>query len=298
MPTDGQEWEARSRAFALLGRLVADGPRGLRPALQATGLTGFPEDDDAADADHHRWTRHEILPWESVHLTADRLLGGPRSEAAAAFAVGLPLARSEPDHLGRELAIVGWYCGAIADAARDRRPEEAERVGRRLESFLSDHLAAWVGFPAHAAAGVAGWGAALSLAEELVADLLAERGIRARLPDPSARDPLGPAAGLRDVADWLATPLETGVAWTHAALRDAGAGAGVPIGFGTRTDELESLLRNAAELDRLPAALARIDVELDRWERAWGGSAWRERVAGARATLSRLGEARAPRGTP
>lgn len=284
---DTAGWEARSRAYGLLARLVLRGPHAVGPALETVGLEGFPREADAAAADHHRWLTREVLPWESVYLTPDRLLGGPRSDPLVTLAATLPLIPAEPDHLGRELEIASLLCGALADAHADDRPSEVTRVSGRLTAFLTGHLAGWIDFPARAAAQVPGWGEALGLA----ADLVHEHGVTPSLPPPPA-DPL--SGGLRDIADWLATPLATGVAWTHVALAEAGAAANLPIGFGSRTDQLESLLRNAADHGRLGDALGAIDAHLGRWEAEWGASPWAPRTRAARGVLSRLAAARPP----
>jgi hypothetical protein len=289
---EAARWEARSRGYALLARLVLRGPGAVAPQLAASGIDGFAADPDQAAADHHRWLAREILPWESVYLTPDRLLGGPRIEPLVRLADALPLMPAEPDHLGRELEIAGLLCGALSDAHRDRERSEVSRVSGRLTAFLTSHLAAWVGFPAIAAASVPGWGDALALA----ADLVREHDVTPVLP-PHEREPLAASDGLRDVADWLATPLATGVAWTHAALGAVGERAGLPIGFGTRTDQLESLLRNAVDHGRVAAAAHALDSEVARWESAWGASPWAERTQAARSVLSRLAAAPPPRAT-
>lgn len=291
---DATVWEARSRGYGLLARLITRGPGAVGPSLAAAGLGGFDPDPEQAAADHHRWLSREFLPWESVYLTEDRLLGGERADLLAGAAAGLPLAPADPDHLGRELEIAAWLTGAIGDAHADRQFAEVDRVSARLASFLASHLGAWVGFPALALAGVPGWGPALQVAAELVAS----HGVTPLLPPTPARDPLDPRAGLRDVADWLATPLATGVAWTHAALQALGTETRIPTGFGTRTDQLESLLRNAADHRRVGDAAVAIDRELVRWEQAWGSSPWAVRVRHAREVVSRLGAAPAPRAIP
>lgn len=267
-------WEARARGVVLFAGWVADGADERAADL---GFGGFDPDPDRAAADRHRWLAHELLPYESVFLGAERLLGGERSErvrARYAEAGFRPRSDLDPDHLAQELAFAGFLCGAIGDATRDGLPDVAARIGRMLDGFLAEHLGAWLPLAAFAVRDAPGWGPVLTAADELVASFAPPL----RIPAAPDVDPLSERAGLRDVGDWLATPLSTGIFWTRAALDDVGRRIGLARGFGTRSETLEALLRNAADHRKLPIVAGALAAEADRWAERHAGTPWEERA--------------------
>ncbi len=277
-------WEARARAAALFATWIADGVDARAADL---GFGGFDADPDRADAARHRWLAHELLPYESVHLGPERLLGGERAALVTArYAEAGFRARADldADHLAQELAFVGFLCGAIGDAERDGLPDVAARIRRLLDPFLAEHLGAWLPLAAFAVRDAPGWGPVLTAADDLIASFAPPL----RIPAAPDVDPLASRAGLRDVGDWLATPLSTGIFWTRAALDDIGRRIGLARGFGSRAETLEALLRNAADHRKLAIVAGALAVEADRWAARHAGTPWEERARRAAAVCRTL----------
>jgi hypothetical protein len=262
----------------MFARLAGSGPGPIAPELEAAGLAaGFATDPDEAAADHQRWLAFEVLPWESVFLTEERLLGGDRASAIAR-----ETGSSDADHLAGALDHLALLCGAIADALEDEK--NTSPLEERLDRFAAEHVGAWLPMLGRALDGAPGYGAAFALASEL----LASHTPPPRLPAAPTRDPL--TGDLRAIADWLATPLATGVWWTQAEITGLGDELRLPIGFGTRTDRLEALLRNAADHRRASETVLAVLVRVRAWDSHWRErrSPWEERTRRAADLLERV----------
>jgi hypothetical protein len=106
--------------------------------------------------------------------------------------------------------------------------------------------------------------------------------------------------GLRDVAQLLATPARGGLALTKDSIGRIATDLALPVGFAERSQMLVNAFRAAAELDRLPALLAALGAEVDRWdgryaawEREYPASQpiwreWREKLASLRTLLAEM----------
>ena len=272
---------ARERAYVLFGRLIRYGiSADLEPAA------GAALGDVAVEpGEHHDLFGFEAPPYESFVLSPDRLLGGEISgEVARTYAAGgfsPDVADVAPDHLGVELAYLGWLCGARGDALRDG--VEAEALLGLQRSFLEEHLLRWL--PAYAASlgGNRTYVRTVRLAAELVIEHARSLGASPSfaLPEP----PDVEREGLRDIAELLCTPCFAGGVLTRGTIRALGD---LPRGFGERPHELKTLLLSAARFGQLDEVLAALDAELVRWTDGLRGPVgpWRDRIARTRSLLT------------
>jgi len=286
-----QQHVARERAAVLLGGLVRHGVRELAVVRAVPPLAEvLPEGVtlEGLAAVHHRVFSLEAPPVESFWLSPDRLLGGDKSAAvAAAYRLGgfAPrVADVTPDHLGMQLAYVGWLAGARAHAVEDGRADEDARIAVLEQEFVDQHLLRWL--PALAAA-VRGldpfFERVLELALALVEGVAGERTAWDLPPVPD----LGTAeTSVRDIARVLCTPAHAGGLLTRTALARLGRADSLPAGFGDREQTLANLVRSAARFEALDALLGRLDDELGRLGEA--GGPWADRCAETRATLARM----------
>lgn len=294
---------ARSHLYALLGALIADGPRPdvvhrarALPAL-AEAVAGDP---DLLAAAHHHSLMFELSPHESVFRGEDGLLGGAIAAALrAAYArTGFAMGRTdlEPDHLGLELSFLAHLAGLEAEA---RDATGRARAQRAQAAFLDTHLLTWL--PAAAVVTTGPFATIVTLATELAAshrDTFEAPRSAPALPD-LALDLEAPDTGLRHIARWLLQPGRSGWVATNAAVSRIAMRAGVPAGFGARAERMASALFAAADRDLLPTLLETIAEEIatqsDALERlgeqltlAVEVAPWISRQAATRAVLRRL----------
>lgn len=118
---------------------------------------------------------------------------------------------------------------------------------------------------------------------------------------PSGRGEPGPdGPSLREVAQTLTTPARAGLVLTKARLSALSRELGLPVGFGDRAQMLMGLFRAAGDLEQVPALIAALRDEVERWEARYVGWAaeypasgavwqeWRERLARTRALLAEM----------
>lgn len=326
---------ARSRLYALFGRLYA---RGLTPTLLAL-VTDLPDlaahlpqphdedtydedtyDEDEAGAEHYRLLGREVPPHASLFLDFAGLLGGPVAERVQAHYARVGYApdpaAAAVDALSEELGLLAFLAGAEADAWEDGRASVAARMARLQEEFLADHLLPWLPpFVLALRAEASPFYAALAdLTLALAVDLLDDRTRMTwieRIGANSVReDPLNPRSieallddektGLREIAAFLTSPPRCGVYLSPGAVARLGRELNLPRGFGPRAQMLETLLRSAAQYERVPAAVAGLDRLLDQWATGYAAlgndyphlspflSPWQERTAETRGLLQRI----------
>jgi hypothetical protein len=272
--------------FRALGVLCEPPDPTHRRIAEALGLPGPP-----SPADHTELFGFQLVPYASVYLGAEGMLGGEAADRVAGFWRALRLAPPpEADHLA---ALLGLYA-TLGEAERGE-PDPARRAlwlqARR--AMLWEQLLTWAVAYARAVAGSAppfhaAW------AELLERTLLAE----AADLEPPASPPLHlrDAPGLPEpdedagtLVGALLAPVRSGLILTR---RDLARGAG-SLGLGLRIGERAFVLRSMlsqdprATLGWLAGAAAGWAARHRRTEAALGeiGRHWRER---AEATLARL----------
>jgi TorA maturation chaperone TorD len=262
---------ARSRVYWLLSALYL---RGLTPDLlpQVTTIADLRAvlpatyDADTAAAAYQTAFGFNVFPYQSLFLDSAFLLGGEENAGVrahyAAAGYAFDASSGEPDHIGHELGLLACLSGAEADALADGLPSAVRRARRLQQTFLDEHLLWWL--PCFVAAMQRQpepfYAAVADLTQILV--MAHRRELPASAPDsaPAARlpdcpTPLDdPAAGLKEIAEFLATPVCAGIYLSREDIARLARATGLPCGFGDRRLMLTTLLRSAAEYDELGAA--------------------------------------------
>ncbi len=286
----GELAEARSRAYHLLGALVARGfdAKLLEHAREVPHLGEAFAGLDANElaAGHHELLTMQLFPYAGVFEDADALIGGTAADdfqrcyLDAGFQV--ELADTTADHLGLQLGFMSFLAGAEADAANERRTNEVEALSDRQRQFL-DRMMHWLpGFVVAAQAQPQGpWRTVIELAFSLVVDHRAALGGQAQTRQwPEAENVLDDdKTGTRRIARLLCAPAFSGVFLTRRDLTVLGRAADVPRGFGSRVQMLGNLLLNAAEYGEATEVLERLDqlwaARIDAYATLAANPAWK-----------------------
>lgn len=315
-----EETQARSRVYRLFSHLYRRGLTGdVLPIVQAipdiASLVPDPFDEDEAAADHYALFSLDVFPYASVFLDAQGRLGGPTTDAVqrhyAQSGFQPALDRESADHLGHELALLAFLSEAETEALEDDKAHEAERMHRRMQAFMDEHLLWWLpafvqavqqqSYPFYAALG--------RLTLEVVLDHRAALGQRNSLPEKAVlEEPPNvleeEKTGLKDIAAYLTTPAWSGLFLGRSDLARLGRGERLPRGFGSRVQTLTNLLRAAVEFDRRDALLHAMSEQVGIWEqwyRVLSGSGlegvgvvaqtWLDRLARTRSLIERMQKA-------
>ncbi len=254
----------------------------------ALGLPGRPD-----PADHTELFVLRLVPYASVYLSPDGMLGGETADRVAGFWRALRLTPpAEPDHLA---ALLGLYATLAEHAQADPDPARAALWHQARGALLWEHLLTWLPPYTLAAARVArpfyaAW------ARLLDAALRAEAQTVPAPPTPALHlrerpAPPDPDGGLDALIRALLAPACSGLLITRA---DLARGAG-EAGLAPRVGERAFVLR--AMLGQDPAAtLGWLVTEADRWaerhraaEPILGDIArtWQARADASRAALAR-----------
>lgn len=264
---------ARARAYTLLAALVRRGVE----ASTLEAVRELPELDaavggrslDELGAAHQRVFGLEVFPWASVFLDPSGRPGGETTAAfAAAMAQDLGWAPdptvAEADHLAVILDGLAFACSAEAEAAADGLAEVAARVGARRGDFARRALAGWL--PALCEAVRAEQDPLFIEVMEMVRALILSEAEPSGEAEPLAA-PCGPGllalleepkTGLAVIADHLCAPMDSGLFLSRRAIGALARGIDVPRGFGNRRDQMEAVLRGAAEHDSWVSLLDRL----------------------------------------
>lgn len=298
-----------------------------------------PYSGDEAAAEHYRLLGREVPPHASLFLDPAGLLGGPvadRVQASYAQAGYAPASSAAAtDALGEELGLLAFLAGAEADAWADGKPGVAARMARLQADFLADHLLPWLPpfvLALRAEASLFYTALAdltLALAAEQMEDESTANGSdsspetqRRRNGEESRgeirvspRSSVASGAvnsevnydllddektGLREIAGLLTSAPLCGVYLSAGAVARLGRELGLPRGFGPRAQMLETLLRSAAQYERVPAAVAGLDRLWGQWATGYAAlrddyphlspalSPWLGRTAETRGLLQRI----------
>ena len=277
---------ARARAYRLFAELVAHGVTEatrahvlgfaeLAAALDAEGLgAADPGVLEALAVEHERVLGREVFPWASVYLDPTGQPGGEITARCADRLAELGF-RADPggaeaDHLAVLLDGLAFASSAEAEAHRDGRPDVAQVAAEARGRLVAELLSPW--FPLFRRAVEREGSAFITALLALVGALLdgEAEATTPRGPTPDVELPdlatvmADPKAGLRAIAEHLAVPARSGVVLSRSAITELGRSVGLPRGFGSRRDQVEALLRGAAEHDQLPALVDRLVAVCDR----------------------------------
>jgi TorA maturation chaperone TorD len=195
-------------------------------------------------ADHTELFGFQLVPYASVYLGAEGMLGGEAADRVAGFWRALRLTPPpEPDHLA---ALLGLYA-TLGEAERGERDPARRALWRQARrALLWEHLLTWaVTYSRAVAASAPPFYAAW--AELLERTLLAEA---ARLEPPATpslhlRDSPGqPQAseGAAALVGVLLAPVRCGLILTRWDLAGGAAGLGLGLRMGERAFALRSML--------------------------------------------------------
>lgn len=274
--------QAYSRLYEICSQLYLKGIHAdLLPLVQAVPDLArslpAPLEMDQCAAAHQALFGFHLLPYESLLLDATGLLGGAVSEAVATTYQELGYVTSQtsgaPDHLGEELGLLAFLCGAEADAWTDGKASIARRLQQAQMHFLQHHLLRWL-----APVTVAirhheddFFREVAELTQTLVGEqysALHEQGFGTEVTFvlPSAPPLLAnEQTTIKDIAEYLTTPPYSGLCLTRYLINQLGRQYRLPRGFGSRSQMLTNLLRSAAQYDALPALLAELSAQLEAW---------------------------------
>ncbi len=306
---------ARSRAYRLFGRLFLDGlTEDLLPYVQAIPelAVELPElfDGDQAAADYQHLFGFNVFPYASIFLDPAGLLGGDITEAVfrSYRQAGFQFQESSEsaDHLGHELDLLAFLCGAEADAWQDALPAMIRPMADLQRDFIDGHLLPWLP-PLALALRQQGQPFYVALAR-LTLDLVTEH--RATLsPGPAADfelpEPpdllLDDQTGLKQIVDYLLAPVYSGLYLGRDDIGRLAKRRALPRGFGNRQQMLLNLLRSAAHYDGLEDILAALRASAAAWVAAYAEMAlepalgpfagvWQKRAAKTATMLEAMGD--------
>jgi TorA maturation chaperone TorD len=247
-------------------------------------------------ADHTDLFVLQLVPYASVHLGPEGMLGGDARDRVAGFwrAVGTA-PPAEPDHLA---ALLGLYAALADDERAQPAPARAALRRQARAALLHEHLLSWLD-PWLAKLGeiaplaYAAWGELLAAALRIEAEAVLDGGepLPAHLRGAAPLEPPERTGGPAFV-DALLAPARSGL----VLVRDDLARAAAELGLGGRVAERRYVLRNLLGQDAA-GTLGWLELEAERAARrpaVVAGPAvaahWRERAA---ATAGVLGAARA-----
>lgn len=239
-----------------------------------------PPDFDETAAAHHHLFGFNLFPHAALYLEEDGLIGGSTADATIRLLSDLgvpnPPAGVTADHVAVYLGALGFLCGAEADAVEDKRTQIAAQLRDRQQRLLQEGVSPWI------------WPflTGVTLQKDtffqqigrLTADLLGEHiatpaAPRAPAPPKAAAADLlaNDATTVRDIAQFLLTPIHSGWFLTHEALTEFGRALDVPRGFGGREQTLVNLLRTAGQYQQVPELLDLMTAHLTRWADQYAG---------------------------
>jgi TorA maturation chaperone TorD/predicted transcriptional regulator len=274
------------------------------PAL--AGHLPSPFDADEAAADHQHLFGFNVFAHEAIFRAEDGLLGGLAGEAVVASyrqAGYTPeIAASSADHLGHELGLLAFLCGAEADAWQDGVPAAVRRTRILQRDFLHTHLLPWLP-PLALALGRqsnAFYAAVAKLTLALAADHATALGglpVGWALPALPPRDEA--QTGLREIARLLLAPVSSGLYLSRDDIGALAQALQLPRGFGGREQMLVNLLRAAAQYEVLDDLLRRLEQVVEAWRRDYRtmvepalapyAAAWEQRAAATAGFLREMG---------
>lgn len=223
------------------------------------------EDDRAAD--HEALFGMNVLPYASVFLEPNAMLGGDVTSEVNHFRElgGLRATGSDPsDHIASELELLGHL-------ARSSVTEDASL----LCDFVDRHVLSWLPSFAHAVRTEShpfySHVADLTVAEVVAQRLALERESKVEAHELVTAPLLleDSDTGLDDIARFLTTPVWCGFYLSRASISRLSRGGRLPHGFGGRSQMMATLLRSAAAYDGLAQLTATVQSEIDRWRGAW-----------------------------
>lgn len=248
--------QARSYSYALLGELYLSGltEGTLERVLAVPELAGVlsrPVDLEQMAVGYQQLFGFNVFPYEAVFVGESAMLGGGVTEQVGREyeRLGYPAGSStSPDHIGHELGLLAFLCGAEADAWRDGLPDMAQRMQRNQQNFLAGHFLCWV--PPFLLAVRAEKNAFYRAVGELTWQLVISHGVdRVEGGVPAGEFQLSDNTTLKDIAHYLVTPSRCGLFLSRSTISELAQQVNLPRGFGKRWQMLLTLLESAGRYE-------------------------------------------------
>ncbi|MBD3781348.1 MAG: molecular chaperone TorD family protein [Micrococcales bacterium] len=228
-----------AEVFRALG-VLCEAPHPSHRPLAAALELGVPP----TAAEHTQVFALGTVPYASVYLGAEGMLGGEAADRVAGFWRALRLVPpAESDHLA---ALLGLLASLTEAQAAEPDPARAALRGRARAVLLHEHLLPWVPTFARAVAAsgsafYAGWAALL--VEVLVAEGTSLEAPET-LPVALAEAPGLPdeVASLRELAEGLLAPVRSGLVLTRPEVARGARDLGLGLRIGERAFVLASML--------------------------------------------------------
>ena len=270
---------ARARAYTLFSSWIryglgaesiahAEGLPELSEALEPWRVSNGEWDLEAAAAAHQQVLGHEVFPVASAFLDPSGRAGGEVTRSLQDLlrntGVRWDPTGEGPDHLGVLLDGLAFLSAAEAEAHQDQSVSAARSVRAQATQLLQQGLLSWWAPFAEAVRdeGEPFFARLVDLLEALLIDHGA--GADAEANDEATAEAelflpellASPTCGLRDIAEYVTLPRSSGLFLSRRSIRDLARRLEVSVGFGTRSQRLETLLRSAAEGDRWPEGIS------------------------------------------
>ena len=240
-------------------------------------------DEDEALAAHFTTLNMEVMPCESLFLGRECMLGGEVTDSViSAYAQGgfsPSVDDISPDHIGVELAYMGWLVGAELEATDDNEPKIAARCVELQRQFLDNHLLRWLGAMVASVEETKDdtdhgiyYIYALRAAHKLAVDhlkLISPRDLSTEgvwsLPE-TGELLTKENTGLREIAQFLVTPSHAGAFISRAHIQALGRAGNLPRGFGPRRQILTTLLRTGVDYSQIDEVVTGLTSLFGGWQ--------------------------------
>ncbi|MBV7331927.1 molecular chaperone TorD family protein [Chloroflexi bacterium TSY] len=274
--------EARGNLYTLLSQVILCGVTARQlPILQQidelAAVLPAPVDLDCLMVEHEALFGLNVFPYESLYLDRSAMIGGAVTTTVLSSyqRVGYQTSSAAPsaDHLGEELRLLAFLCGAEADAREDQIETFTRRMMAEQRRFLEEHLLRWL-FPCIQTIRSES-SSIFAVVAELIQDLVLTHYtdlVESSPPDwiqPPFTLPHPPSlltdeqTSLHDIATYLSTPVWSGFGLTRSAVVRLGREQQLPRGFGNRVQMLTNLMRSAAQYDGIPILLMNLRQMID-----------------------------------
>ena len=237
------------------------------------------KDDDEAAAAHYRIFHLETLPYASVFLESNQLLGGAHTQKIQQFFLSHHFdsrrLELQPDHLGTQLAFLSHLC---REGIYNQVPEEEKHTQYTQEAtrvFLHDHLLSWLSSyvlslePQEIDKDIRDCFAFYHKTVLFILDLATNHAFELGIGAENAikLPPLDPVletneCGIKDIATYFSTPAQCGSMLRKNDIQRIGRKLNLPTGFGRRADMLEKLFLCAAEYGSISDVFDAIHLHL------------------------------------
>lgn len=258
-----------------------------------------PKPTDDWKADHYALFGMNVFPFETVFLSEDGLLGGQITDAVANsfYEAGFSPDESETvDHIGNQLGLMAFLSGAEAESREDGVVQAIYHAVHLQRQFLDRHLLRWL--PALVFSIHRQGNETFSVIADLMLDLAFShrKSLDDDLMNPTQPLTLPPppniledaSTTLSDIAEFLLTPVYSGIYLSRDDIARLGMRFRLPRGFGKRHQMLTNLIQTAIDYDTVDDLMHALQDEVHIWREFYMQRVLDKRFSGA--WMTRLDE--------